>query len=427
MSTRVIRRILVVTLVGGLMAAHPGRAVAQDADVVIEWNRILQATIGTPGALPPTVFFTRPYAMMHIAVFDALNSIDPVYTPYAIQDRAPNASREAAAAQAAHDVLAALFPNQRAIFATSLSGTLSRLPADAAREGSRVGTAAARAVLDLRANDGWNRLPPPYLLPDLPGFYQVTPPQNAVVTFTHYQDVLPFVIGSRSQFLMEPPPALTTERYATDFNEVKRIGSATSTTRTEEQTNIARRWAGVGYSTASLGVWNNVIRDLARRNSLSGLDTARVYALENIAVHDGLLTTFSAKFLYGLWRPVTAIRAADRDGNPATEADPTWNTLIPTPPYPSHPGNMACIAATSARLLTRAFGRDDIPFAVTWTGINQPDITRSYNGFRQLADEEAVSRIYGGIHFTFETTASFGVCTALADYVYENNLRRRLQ
>lgn len=426
MTARVTPRILIFAFVGGLMAAHPGRAAAQDAEVVLEWNRILQATIGTAGALPPTVFFTRPYAMMHVAIFDALNSIDPIYTPYAIQvDRGTNASREAAAAQAAHDVLAELFPNQRAIFAASLAGTLSRLPAAAAQEGSRVGAAAARAILDLRANDGWNRQPTPYLLPDLPGFYQVTPPQNAVVTFTHYQDVLPFAVAGRSQFLMEPPPLLTSERYATDFNEVKRVGGTTSTARTDEQTNIARRWASIGASTSSLGVWNNLLRDVARRSGLNGIDTARVYALLNMAVHDGLLTTFSAKFLYGLWRPVTAIRAADRDGNAATEPDPTWNTLIPTPPYPSHPGNMACIAATSARLMTRAFGRDDIAFSVTWTGVNAPDITRSFNGFRQLADEEADSRIYGGIHFRFETLASFGVCTPLADYVYENYLRRR--
>src|ERR671919_204125 len=134
----------------------PNRGLAQDADVVIEWNRILQTTIGTTGALPQTVFFTRPYAMMHVAIFDALNSIDFLYTPYAIRaDAAPNASREAAAAQAAHDVLAALFANQRSLFEVALRATLDRLPAEAAREGSRVGAAAARAVLELRATDGW--------------------------------------------------------------------------------------------------------------------------------------------------------------------------------------------------------------------------------------------------------------------------------
>ncbi len=426
MCARITRRILITALITGVMAAYPGRAAAQEAEVVIEWNRILQATIGTAGALEPTVFFTRPYTMMHIAVFDALNSIDPLYTPYATQvDRSPNASREAAAAQAAHDVLAAQFPNQRPMFAASLATTLSRLPVDAAAEGSRIGAAAARAILERRANDGWNRRPTPYLLADLPGYYQVTPPQNAVVAFTHYQDVLPFAVADRLQFLMEAPPALTSERYAADFNETKGIGGTTSTTRTDEQTSIARRWASIGVTTHVLGVWNNVVRDLARRSNLSGVDTARLYALLNVAVHDGLLTSFSGKFLYGLWRPVTAIRAADRDGNAATEADPNWNTLIPTPPYPSYPGNVACLSVASSRVLARAFGRDDIPFGVTWTGNNAPDITRSYNGFRQLADEAANSRIYGGIHYRFDTLASFGVCTPLADYVFDNYLRRR--
>lgn len=402
-----------------------GRAFAQDADVVIEWNRILQTTVaGTP---TPTVFFTRPYAMTSLAVFDALNSIDRVYQPYASQMDVPNASRETAAAQAAHDVLVALYPTQQSALAAALAATLNRYPGgEAAREGLRVGAAAARAMLEHRADDGWNRQPTAYLLPSLPGYYQITPPQNATVTLTHYPDVQPFALGDRHRFLAGPPPALTSERYAADFNEVKAIGSATSNLRTEEQTSIARRWAGIGSSTQAWLLWNNLVRDLARRQGLSGLDTARAYALMNMAVHDGLLTSFNGKFLYGLWRPVTAIRDAERDGNPMTEVDPTWSTFIPTPPYPSYPGNHACIGAASARTLERVFGRNDIRFTVTWTGTGgAADITRAFNGFRELADQEAKSRIYGGIHFEFEHQASFGVCTPVADYVVDNYLRAR--
>ena len=139
-------------------------------------------------------------------------------------------------------------------------------------------------------------------------------------------------------------------------------------------------------------------------------------------MHDALQTSFSGKFIYGLWRPVTAIRNAHRDNNPATEADPNFVSLLANPPYPTYPGNMACLGASSAALFARIWGRDDIPFSLTWTGIAQPDVTRSYNGFRQLADEEARSRIYGGIHFTFDHTASFGSCTQVANYAFNNYL-----
>ncbi|MFN2444000.1 MAG: vanadium-dependent haloperoxidase [Vicinamibacterales bacterium] len=404
----------------------PQGVCAQDAEVVIEWNRLLQTTFTTPGAQSPTVFFTRPFAMVHVAMFDALNSIDYLYTPYATRaDAAPTASRAAAAAQAAHDVLAALYPNQRPIFAAALTATLARVGGEPAREGARVGAAAAQAILDLRNTDGWNRVPPPYLLPNLPGYWQPVPPQNTPAALTHYPDVQSFVIGHARQFLVEPPPALTSDRYAADFNEAKSLGAVTSTTRTADQTMVARLWAAIGTTTPVTGVYSNLVRDLARSHGLSGLETARLYALVNIAVHDALLISFTGKYLYGLWRPTTAIRAADRDGNPATEADPTWSALIPTPAYPTYPGNMSCIGASAARVLERFFGRDDIAFTVTWAQAEGPGVTRRYNGFRQLADEEGRSRVYGGIHFTFDTLASFGVCVPLADYAFANYLRPR--
>jgi hypothetical protein len=408
-----------------IVLALPVRGAAQDLDAVIEWNRILQVTVASTPT--PTVFFTRPFALTGIAVFDALNSIDRVYRPVVTEvAAAPNASREAAVAQAAHDVLVALYPSQRTPLDAALAATLNRLPALAAGEGSRVGATAARAVLDARANDGWARIPSPYVLPTLPGFYQVTPPQNAVVTFTHYPDVQPFLVPDRLRFLVAQPPALTSERYAIDFNEVKAVGGSASTVRTAEQTSIARRWAGIGTSTPFQTVWNSLLGDVARRHNLTALAAARAYALLSMAMHDGLLVSFNGKFLYGLWRPVTAIREADRDGNAATEADPSWSSLIPTPPYPTYPGNQTCMAAVASRTLERLLGRDAMRFSVTWVGTaGAADITRPYNGFRELADEQARSRVYGGIHFDFDQTASFGVCVPLADYAFDNFMRPR--
>lgn len=422
-----IRKFLSVSLVVCSLQFGISRSAGAQSpsEIVIEWNRILQATLGIAGALPPTIFVTRPYAILHVAMFDALNSIDYTYRPYAVRATVVGSpSREVAAARAARDVMVAMFPAQAATFDAALATTVARFPGDAATQGANIGAVAAQAILAARANDGWFRTAQlPYILPGLPGYWQPVPPQNATATLVHYPEVLPFAIGSRDQFLMEAPPLLTSQRYADDFNQVKMLGSATSTVRTAQQTQTAQLWAGVGYSTSAFGVWYNLGRDLARARSLSGVDTARVMALLAITQHDALLTSFSGKFLYGLWRPTTAIRGADRDSNPATEADPNFVSLIPTPPYPSYPGNMACIGASSSALYARVWGRDDIPFSVTWTGIApQADVTRSYNGFRQAADEEAISRIYAGIHFTFDHTASFGVCGNLGNYVFSNAL-----
>jgi hypothetical protein len=425
MSRTILKRMgcLVTMMLLGCRVAN-----AQSPEPILEWNRILLSTLATPGATDPAVFFTRSLALMHVAIFDAINSFDDLYTPYF--DRVtvpPGASREAAVAQAAHDTLVSMFPAQAAIYDAALAAQLSRIPAGAARDGARVGATAARAVIELRRHDGWERPQPSFLLPNMPGYWQPVPPGNAPATLAHYPDVTPFVIGNARQFHMEPPPPLTSQRYADDFNEVKSLGSATSATRTADQTLVARLYAVIPTVTTTgiPGVWNNLTRDLARTHGLNDIETARLYALVNTSFHDALYVSFSGKYLYGFWRPVTAIREAARDGNPATEADPAFVALIPSPPYPTYPGNYACLGAAVTRVFTRYFGRDNVPFSVTWAEPAGPGITRSYNGFRQIADEAARSRVYGGIHFNFDTTASFGVCGPLGDYVFDNALRRR--
>jgi hypothetical protein len=419
------RRVPILVLLFTLALSHP--TLAQSPDTIVEWNRVLVTSLGTPGVLEPTVFFTRPLALMHVAIYDALNSFDRVYTPYIdFVNVEAGASRDAAVAQAARDTLVGMFPSQAAVYDAALAAQLSRIPAAAAASGARAGAAAARAALDRRANDGWNRPNPAYLLPDMAGYWKPVPPQNTPAAFVHYQDVTPFVIASARPFLVEPPPALTSQRYATDFNEAKAIGSATSTTRTADQTLVAQLFAAVPtVTTTSIpAVWQNLTRDLIRSRGLNDLEAARLFALINATFHDALYVSMSGKYLYGFWRPVTAIRDADRDGNPDTVADPNFLALLPTPPYPSYPGNYACIGAALTTAFTRYFGRDDIAFTITWAQPTGPGVTRSYNGFRQLADEAARSRVYGGIHFTFDTTSSFGVCTPLGQYIFENTFRR---
>ena len=209
-------------------------------------------------------------------------------------------------------------PSQTAAYDAALATSLAGIPAQAAADGAAVGAAAARAILELRTGDGWERPFPPLDLPSLPGYWKSTPPNNPTVTFTNYPGARGFIVENGRRFLPEGPPALTSERYATDFNQVKAWGAVNSTVRSAEQTQISNYWAGVGTTTPNQNVWNNLLGDLARSRGWSGLDLARGYALLNMTFHDALLTSFTGKFIYGLWRPVTAVREADTDGNDAT-------------------------------------------------------------------------------------------------------------
>jgi hypothetical protein len=404
---------------GAVPAAH-----AQRLETVVQWNRLMQDAVVAPGANPPTVFVHRPMAIVSVAMFDAANAFERRYRPAAVEvTPAEGASPDAAVAQAAHDTLAALLPSLRERFDAALAASMADVPADAWRSGALVGAKVARAVLELRAEDGWSRRPPEYVLPSLPGYWTPTPPANAAATFTHYPDVQGFVIVNGRRFLMEAPPPLTSTQYATDFEETRAIGAVNSAIRTAEQTQMARIWHGVGTTTTSPNLWNRVLVDLAGPRGWSGLQLARGLALMNMTQHDALLTAFTGKFLYGFWRPVTAIRQAALDGNPATTADPGWTPLLATPPYPGHPGNRACLSASQARLLERLFETPVLPVQVTWSVPTGAAVTRTYTSVQQLADEEAKSRIWGGIHFEFESLASKGACSALADYVADNVLR----
>jgi len=390
-------------------------------DVIFQWNRVLMETVRTPGQQPATIMPLRSYAIMHAAMFDAVNSIDGSYTSYLTDvPGSQNASIEAAAAQAAHDVLVGLYPTRVSIFDAELATSLQGIDEYRAQQGIRVGQIVAERMLLARANDGWSVTPPAYSLPATPGNWQPVP---GAATFTHYPSVIPFGISSGTQFRPSPPPPLTSATYAADLNEVKELGSVTSATRTAEQTHVAQLWAAVGTPTNFLFVWNNVARTVATARALTTVEKARLFALTNFAVHDALQTTFASKFHYGLWRPVTAIRRADEDGNANTTADPSWSSLIANPPYPSYAGNNAAIGTSQSTMLVLFFGRDDMPFEHTWEGGGGG--TRSYAGFGAMADEEARARVYGGIHFTFDNVAGQSVGRNVANYIFANVMRPR--
>jgi hypothetical protein len=401
-------------LLGSITA--PAWATHESPEVIVEWNQLLQANM--PAVPNPLV--ARQYAIMHIAMFDAANAIEREYTPYHARLLAhPAASAEAAAAQAAHDVLVKLNPAAQATFDSALQARLLKIQPWRAAAGAAVGRKAASDILAWRANDGSTTPAPPWSLPPLPGLWQPTSAQGAQLA--NFGEFEPFALLTSTQYLPDPPPTLTSELYTADVEEVRLLGSATSTVRTAEQTETARLFASVGNSTSHFAVWNNVARDLSRRAHWSLIETARLFVLLNVSMQDGTQTSHASKFIYGLWRPVTAIRRADEDLNAATMADPTWTPLLATPSYPSHSSNQTCVAASAARSLARAFGGDDVAFSVTWIGTGgNPNVTRQYGKLSELADQQARSRVYGGIHFNFELTASHESCAKVADYVVDN-------
>jgi hypothetical protein len=410
-------RVIGIGLMLLTLASTPVRG--ETADVVYEWNRIVQSVAPN----------WRPYAMMHVAMFDAVNSVADVYTPFRVLiPGGRGASQQVAAAQAAHDVLSALFPAQQPTFGAALTRSMVGIPRGLAEQGKAIGSQVAQEVLRWRQNDGWPATIAPdtdYPLPPFPGLYQRTPLANGAPTFTFYRNAMPFALLSSTQFLPPSPPAITSERYARDFNETKALGAVNSTTRTPAQTLLAQIVHGLNASPSTV-IWNNVAAGVARSRAFSLIDAARLFALLNVSWNDGIQTSMTSKFVYNMWRPVTAIRRADEDMNDATIADPNWLPLLPTPPYPAYAGNMACLSHASARALSLVFERDDIPLSVTWSRtMDLPSETLQFTGFSNLAEQMAMSRVYGGIHFRFDTDASKAVCGKVAEYVNANFMRPR--
>jgi hypothetical protein len=393
-----------------------------DAEVIIEWNGLLESVQPAGGLSHP-----RQYAMLHIAMFDAINSITRTHRPYKVKVWAPHsASPELAAAKAARDVLLADFPAAQSTFDAALQARVAAASPSQVRPSLQVGKAVAAAILAWRANDGWTATPEPYVQPAFPGLYQATPPNFAAAAFRQFQNLRPFALLTSTQYLPSAPPSLTSERYATDFNEAKLLGSFQSTARTAEQTQLTQLFAGVVSRTAHWAIWNHVARDTARVQRTSLVETARLFALLNVSIHDGLQTSHTSKFVYGFWRPITAIQRADEDQNAMTDADASWQPLLTTPPYPSHAGNQACVGASAARTLALFHGTDEMEFTASWQGTpGQPNVARQYSSFWHLAEDQANSRIYGGIHFRFESEASQQSCPKVAEYVFARYMRAK--
>jgi hypothetical protein len=384
---------------------------------VIDWNQILLSIVNTPGAQPANIQPTRNFAIVHAAIYDAVNAIDRTHEPYLISVRAPrDASETAAANAAARTALDGLYPAEQSTIDAQYVAELARVADGPAKDqGVKLGEQVATNLLASRANDGSNFAPPPFVPGTAPGDFRPTPPNFPTPVFTTWGQVTPFVLDTASQFRPPPPPALTSDAYADAVNEVQSLGSATSTTRTPEQTEIGKFW-----NPPIQNFWNQIADEVAAAHHTDLPTTARLFAALNLSFADSAIAFYDAKYTYQLWRPVTAIRLADTDGNPNTVADPNWLPLAGnTPADPSYPGAHSTISAAGADVLASFFG-DDQSFAVTSPAL--PGVTRSFDSFSAAASEAGLSRIYAGVHTRLDHVAGLTLGNDVANFVLDNAL-----
>jgi hypothetical protein len=423
------KKILILRLLIALTLVPLASPSVARADAVTDWNEIasnaIVVTAAQPGAAPVLSF-----AMVQGAVYDAVNAIDRGHQPYLVQPSAnPTDSKEAAAATAAFRVLVGfddlpgLFPSQLPTLQPQYDAYIAGLPDDppGSRDaGVTIGETTARAMLEARMNDG--RLgPSPTPYPVAPGVWRPTPPFFANDPAPWVGNVRPFLMQSPSQFRTDGPNALASAAYAEDFNEIKEIGSLTSTTRTADETDAAIFWQENGFA-----LWNRIFRTLAASQNLDIVDSARLFAMENLAGADATIGCWNDKYYWQFWRPITAIREADTDGNPATEADPTWLPLFDpatpvcnlppliTPPFPDHPAGHASFSSAFVHTLQNFFGTDKIAFSAF---SNKSCTTRSFDRFSDALAEIIDARVWGGIHFRTADTQGAVLGNRVAHYL----------
>jgi len=428
---RLVKRfcLLVLSLTIVLVASSIVRA-----DEVTDWNQhMLRA--GTVGGTSPLVM-SRVAAIIQASVFDAVNGIERKYTPVRVPPGgAAGASPRAAAVEAAYAALVVLYPAQKSTFDARLAVSLTAIASDphetsaGMASGIAWGQTVANDILSWRATDGFTPAPPPFLGGTAVGEWRPTPPGFMPGAGPQFAYMTPWVIGAPSQFRPGGPPALTSARYAADFNETKTMGNISSSLRTADETIYSWFWAA---STATY-LWNQVADSLIergdrdedddsgrwgeRRNSL--LENARVLALLDLAMADAAIACWEAKYHYVFWRPVTAIPLGDTDGNPATIADPSWLPLFATPAHPEYPSGHSTVSGAAAVVLARFFGEKR---HFTMDNDLLIGVTRSFSSFSQALDEVKNARIFAGIHFRSACDDGQTTGIQVANYVLDNAL-----
>lgn len=390
------------------------------ADVVLDWNSTMLAAVRTDRTPPPKA--SRAMAIMHVSIYDAVIGVLGGYEPYAVREPAGPGpiSAEAAAAAAAHRALVALFPAQQATFDAAFAASLAAIPdGPAEAHGVAWGHHVAERILELRADDGSNAVVP-YTWPEGASWWEPTPPGYLPPAFPNWPQVRPWSLGRGSQLRGQAPPSPMTAEYAEAFDEVKRYGAIDSAERTADQAEIALFWAdGPGTATPP-GHWHEIAQQISQREGLSLKENAHLFAFMGISEADAAIVAWDMKYAYGHWRPITGIREAAADGNPATEADPSWTPYITTPNFPAYTSGHSSFSGAAARLLGLYFGRDDYEFDTTTAAM--PGVVRSFDGFWEAAEEAGQSRIYGGIHWQYDNRVGLQTGRRLAEQVYFSRL-----
>jgi len=389
-------------------------ASAAHADIIIEWNARADA-IAASDKRVSSPMHGRTLALMHVAMFEALNAIDRRYVPYRlslIADR--DTSREAAAAAAGHAVLVALYPDEKPALDSLLAQQLASVPEGPARErGLILGRRAAAEMLALRAKDGSEK-PDTWRPLTKPGQYVITS-QAANSTVG---DWTPWVLDSAAQFRPGPPPSLTSETWTRDLNEIREIGGLDSTQRSAEQTTVGKFWFVTGAR-----AWNPMVAQLAMARRMDLLDCSRLFALTSLAGIDAYIAVFEAKYHYNFWRPVTAIRNADQTGNPSTPRDAAWMPLGETPLHPEYPC-AHCITAAAVAAVLRGVVGEDIG-ALTLTSSAAPGVTRTWTRLDDYVNEVSNARVWAGFHYRFSTIVGVDMGRKIGELTVSTQLRPR--
>ena len=393
---------LVIAILAILLAA-PASA---RAEAVADWNLIAIQTIAAanPAHPPPVTFIDM--AIVQAAIYDAAQAIERRYKPYHVEIAGASGSPAAATAKAARDVLVNLFPDQTPTIDNIYNQYLIDHSLSSADPGVAVGATAASGIIALRANDG--RFPPgqmPFVGGSNPGEWRPTdsfigtppaPPPFSPMAARWVANVTPFALKSGDQFRAGPPPPLTSHNYTRDYNEVKAMGARFNSSRTDEQTDLALFWA-----TNYVALWNRALRDIAEAQNLNIGDSARLFALVNLAMADAIITAWDSKVAHVSWRPLTAIRLGNDDTNPDTVGDSEWQPLINNPNYPDHTSGANNNSGAATRMLELFFGTNEMSFIVRTTNTAAIQQTRTYGRFSDAAQDVVDARIYEGIHFRF--------------------------
>ena len=387
---------------GASTVAAAGDAGSNSGAIVVDWNKQLVKIVNTPGAQPATIHPTRSFAILHVAIYDAVVSVTHRGEPYLYSLNAPNGARaDAAAAQAGHDALAALYPTWKPALDQQLADELATITGGRAKQqGIEVGRLAAALAVAARASDGSNATQPVIPAGTQPGQYRPAPPAFTPPVFTQWPGVTPFVLQSADQFRSAPPAPVTSTPYSQAIDEVKNLGQKTSTTRTADQTVIARFWPGPIWVT-----WNEIAETSALAHHTNLATTAQLFALLNLSFADTTIAFYDSKYHYLVWRPITAIREG---------GDPTWTPLLNTAPDPSYPGAHSAISSAGAAVLASFFG-DHNNISVASDVL--PGVIRTFDSYSAAATEAGLSRIFGGVHTRLDHVAGVEMGNAVAGFV----------